>query len=145
MRRGGENGFVQQVFPVTGELADRDDLGLQRLGAAAGAGEDHRFALAELAGTADFNDRQGDGLQRLHEAEPGFLIVTEDVAGDGPAGGIDHPDRRRLDDKVADGQYQTAVADDDAVAAAFGAERCRREGIVGNLGVDRHHRRQGSF
>ena len=66
--------------------------------------------------------RQPGGVERLYQAEAGFLVVADNVAGDGAAAGVDQPHRCRLDDQIADGQHQSTVRDDDAVAPAFGAE-----------------------
>ena len=54
------------------------------------------------------------------------------------------PDRFRLGDEVADGEHH-AVADQDAVAGALGAERLGGEGIGGNDGAQSHQRGQGAL
>ena len=86
MRRRGEDGFVKQVFPITGEFPDGYDLGVQGLGLAAGAGQNHRIAFVKVAGTPDFHRRPAAGFQGLNQTEPGFLVIAHDMAGEGAAG-----------------------------------------------------------
>ena len=142
MRRADKQRLIQQIFPVAGELADGNDFRLQGMRSPPGAGQDHRVALSEVAGAANFNRHKAAWIERLDQPEAGFLIVAQGVPGDGAAGGIDHPYLFRLDDQVADGQDQAAFADDDAVALAFGAQRRRREGVFGYICAQRHHGRQ---
>jgi len=50
------------------------------------------------------------------------------------------PDGRRFGDQIADGQHESIVADDDAVADSFGAEDPGGKRVLGNLGAQQHHR-----
>src|SRR5437763_1427432 len=49
MRRGGEERLIQYILPVAGKLAPRDELGLERMLAAAVTGDDD--IVADAAGS----------------------------------------------------------------------------------------------
>ena len=145
MRRRCENRPVQQVFPVAGKFPDRGNLGLQRLGTAAGAGEDDRFTDAEFIGPADPHRRQIDRFQRLDHPETGFLIIARDMTGNSAPRGIDHPYGCRLDDKIADGQHESAVGNDDTVALPVSAQRTGGKAVFRNFRVHRNDGRQNQI
>ena len=71
VRGGGEQGLVEHVFPVAGELLPgQDSTGLQRWRPAAVA--DHETVAGIQPGrAADRQGRHAEAAQRLHQAEAG--------------------------------------------------------------------------
>ena len=142
MRRGGEQGFVQHVFPVAGELALRDDApGDGRAGAGV-PGDDHRVAHVAFGARPELDGRSGERLEGLDEPEAGFLVGAHDVPGHGAAGLVGEPHGLRLGHEVADGQYEAGLADHHAATHALGPQHRRGERVIGNLGAHAHERRQ---
>src|SRR3546814_11465640 len=96
MRRRGEDRLLEQVFPVTREFPHPDDLRLDGGAPAALPGEHHLVALANRGGAAEFQRRQVERPERLHQPEPGLLVVAEDGAGHGAAAVVGDPGSRGL-------------------------------------------------
>src|SRR6266849_2117000 len=82
--------------------------------------------------------------QSLDQPEAGLLIVGQDVTGNRAAIRKMQPDRFRLGDEITDGEYH-ALADENSVTGALGAQRLCGEGIGGNDGPQPHQRGQRSF
>src|SRR5947207_13740099 len=77
MRRGGEERLIQYILPVAGKLAPRDELGLERMLAAAVTGDDDIVADAAGSCSAPWKRRRGQLAERLHQSEAGRLIIGE--------------------------------------------------------------------
>ena len=141
MRRIGEDGVVDQIFPIAGEFLPRGDVAGERTRAAAGAADDDALAGLRLLRGADRQRRQIDLAERLHQAETGLAVEAERMAfNDTPVAEM-QPDGLGLGDQVADGQHQ-AIVDQHAVAGTFGAEGLGGEGVRRNDGVQAEHGRQ---
>ena len=65
MRRRGEQGIVDQVFPVAGEFALGDHLGLECMRAPAVADDINRVAGIQFGGGAAFEQRRAQIAQWL--------------------------------------------------------------------------------
>src|SRR5713101_7277139 len=50
------------------------------------------------------------------------------------------PNGRRFGDQIADGEHESIVTDDDAIANPFGTENPGGKGVLRNLGAQKHHR-----
>ena len=76
----GEDRFIEQVFPIAGELLLGRDLAGDRARAPAGAADHH--AIADLRGSrrAQRQRIQIEVAERLHQAEAGFEIEAEGMA-----------------------------------------------------------------
>ena len=143
MRRRGEDRFVEHVFPITGEFLLGDDACGDRVLPPAGAAKDDALADRSRRRLPEFERRHVELGERLHQAEAGFLIVAEHVAGHRTPVAQRQPDRVRLGDQIADGQDEAIAANDDAVTGALGAERFRRERVRRHGCAQRHHTGQG--
>jgi hypothetical protein len=141
VRRVGEDRLVEHVFPIAGEFLLGSNGGCERAGAPAGAAEHDALADLRGGGRADRKRRQVDAAERLHQPEAGFGVEAERMALRHAAVAEMQPDRLRLGDQIADGEHQT-VADQHAVAGAFGAERVGGEGVGGNDRMQPDHRGQ---
>ncbi len=142
MGRGGEDGVVQQILPVAGELLARDDAAGDRALAPARAGQDHFFTQRRVPSLGQGQHRDGQGLQRLHQAKAGGLVEAQHMARDLLAFAGGQGDVVGLGDQIADGQDDAVLADQDAVADPLSAQRARGEGVGRHIGVQPHHRRQ---
>ena len=122
MRWRGEQRFVEQVFPRTGEFAFGNELGVQGMRAAAMAKHKQRIAHLEIGGEATLKRRRIQLAERLNQREAGGAVVGERVAFDHRAAIGGEPDLRRLSHQITDGQHQAILADHRTVTAALGAE-----------------------
>ena len=138
MGRGGEKGFVEHVLPVPGELAFGDDAPGDECVSATVAGKDNRIAHVARRAHAEIHGRRRQWLKGLDEPESGFLIVAEDMAGDGQALVVRDPERLRFGHQIADGQHEAGVADHHAVAHPLCPQHGRGERIFRNLGAHAH-------
>ena len=68
MRRGSEQRFLEQVFPVAGEFAPRDQSRFERMARAAVADDDHAVADRQRRGRAAFERRR---VAAFRAAAPG--------------------------------------------------------------------------
>ena len=135
MRRRGEDGLVEHILPIAGELAFGRDAGIEGMPPAAFAGDDHEIADLEGGRRADFERRHAEAAERLHQAEPRFEVVAQRVAREHAAIARRQPDRFRLGDQVANGEHKAARADEDPVAGSLrpqnpGGERVLRDGCA---------------
>jgi hypothetical protein len=131
MRWRGEQRFVQQVFPVAGEFATRDQPRHEGMRRAAMPDDVDAVADRQRCGRTALQRRAAQPTQGQHQPEARDLVVGQRVALDGAAVVRGEPDRGRFGDQVADRQHQLAVIDkdDDAVADALGAEDAGGEGV----------------
>ena len=118
-----------QIFPIAGVFLLGDDARRQRMPASAGAADHHRIANPRRAGISQRQHRHVEPRQCLHKSKSGVLIVSQHRTLHGAAIVERKPDRFRFRDQVADRQHN-AVADENAVAAALGAERFGGEGVA---------------
>src|SRR6516164_8576618 len=144
MRRRGEDRLVEHVFPIAGEFLLGGDARHHRMLASARAGDHDGIAHFGRLRLADRQRGQLDARQRLDQPEAGLLVVGQDVTGNRAAVREVQPDRFRLGDEVSDGEHH-ALADQDAVAGALGAQRLGGERVGGNDGTQPHQRGQGSL
>ena len=115
-----------------------------RVLAATGAGNNHLIADFRRLRLPDRQCRQPEPRQRLHQPEPGHLVVGDHVAGNRAPVREMEPDGLGLGNEVADGEHH-AVANQNAVAGALGAERLGGEGVGRNDRPQPHHRGQGGL
>ena len=140
MRRGGEERLIQYVLPVAGKLAPRDELGLERMLAAAVTGDDDIVADAAGSCSAPWKRRRGQLAERLHQSEAGRLIIGERMTRDRRTLVRVQPDGRRFGDQIADREHESIVANDDTVADPLGTQDPGGKGVLRNLGAQKHHR-----
>jgi hypothetical protein len=136
--------FVQQVFPIAGELALGEHRRAQRPRAPAVPGNDDVLADAAGGGGPARERPHGELAERLHQAEARRLVVAERKRRHHHALVRGEPDRARLGDEVADGEDESVVPDHHAVADALRAEDLGGEGVLWDLGAKLHHRVEGT-
>jgi hypothetical protein len=137
--RRGEQGLVEQIFPVAGERRPGDHPSGDGVGPPAAAGQDDGIVPLQVARIAQRQGRQLQRLERVDQAEAGHGVIAENVGGN-PAPFVgDQGDLVGLGDQIADGQHQAVVADDDSVAQPLGAQRLGGERVGGHLGVQHDH------
>ena len=122
MRRGGEQRFVEQVFPRAGKFAFGNELGVQGMRATTMAEHKQRIAHLEIGGEATLKRRRVELAQRLDQRKAGGAVIGERVTFDHCAAIGGEPNLRRLCHQIADGQHQAILADHCTVTAALGAE-----------------------
>ena len=142
VRRRGEDGAVEQVFPMAGEFLAGDDGRGNRVPAAALGGDDRLVAGADPPAAADLDRRHRQAPERLHQPEPGLLVVAEHRRRHRAADAGGQPDRLGLGDQITDGQHQPVAADQDGAAGALGAERPGGERVLRNRRLQPQHRAQ---
>ena len=117
MRRVGEDRFIEQIFPIAGELLPGGDLARHRARAPAGAADHDAVADLRRRGGAERNRIDVEPAERLHQAETGGGIEAERMTFHHAAVGKVQPDLLGLGDEIADGEDQPVVDH---------ARRCRR-------------------
>ena len=80
MRRRGEDGVVEDIFPIAGELLSRDDMRGHRAAAPAGAGQDNTIARPRRLRVTERQCGAMQRLLRLNEAETRRVIIADDMA-----------------------------------------------------------------
>src|SRR5581483_4918351 len=121
MRGRGEQGVVQQVFPIAGEFAPGNHLRIERMLDTPMTNDDHAVAHRRGRGGAALDGRYIQTSQRQDQPEAGDLVIGEGMSGyDGPVTGRE-PDRFSLGDEVADGEYQSIGLDHGPVTDALGS------------------------
>ena len=140
MRRRGEDGLVQHVFPVAGELALGGHAGVEGTPATALAGDDHEIADLQRGRGAELQRGHVEAAERLHQAEARFEVVAQRVARQHAAVARRQPDRFRLGDQVADGDDEAAIADEDPVAGPLRPQNAGGERVLRDGGAQAHDR-----
>jgi len=102
MCRCGEDGFVQNVFPVSGELTFGDDLGFHCVRASAVTDDYDIVAQAAGRRRAQLEHRHAQSAQRLHQSESSGHVISQRVTFNGGAAVRRYPDRLGFRDEVAD-------------------------------------------
>src|SRR5438270_806680 len=139
-RRRCKNRPIEQILPAAGEGPARHDHGASRLVTSAMIDDQHRIAFGELARVAQLQRRDVERRDRLYQPETGAVVVANDARRTHMAFVVDDLDIVSLDDQIADGKNQAALADHHAGAFALGAER-RRAACVGQRArLDGHYR-----
>ena len=142
MRGRGEDGLVEDVFPVARELALGEHRCLERVLASALPDQENLVANGAV-GRRTAGDRfDAQAAQRQHQPEPGDLVVGKRMARHHRAVVGGEPDGLRLGDQVTDGEDQAVVADHDAVADTLCAENAGGERFLRDFGLHQHHRVQ---
>ena len=95
------------------------------------------------AASPEIQRRQIEPAERLHQAEAGLLVIGERMGGNDAPVVARQPDLLGFGDQIADGQHQPVLADDHAAALPLGAQRRRREGVLGNRGMNLHDGLEG--
>ena len=131
MRGIGEDRFVQDIFPITGEFLLGGDAAGKRARAPAGTADDDAFADFGGLRRADLKHGQIDFTERLYQAKTGFLVEAKRVTLHHAAIAKMQPYGVGFGDQIANGEYDTIV-DQHAVAGALGAQRVGGEGIRRN-------------
>ncbi len=138
MGGSGEQRLVDEVFPVSSELALVDHLGRERMPAAAVTHDNSVRAHFGARRRAELHCRQRDPAERCHEAETGDVVVGHNVRGHRGAIGSGEPDALRLCNEIADGEHEPVWANDDAATDALHAKVVSRKCVVRHLGAEQH-------
>src|SRR5262245_1548369 len=108
----------------------------------AGAADHHTLTYLQRTRLPDRDRLEVDTRQRLHQAEAGFLVVAEHMTRRDLAVAEGEPDLFGFGDEITDGEDDATLADQDAIAGAFGAERLGRECVRRNDRTDADDRAQ---
>ncbi len=135
MRWRGEQRIVEEIFPVAGVLAARDDLRSEAVLDAAMRDDDDIVVDRGCGRSAALEVRDLEPAQRQDQAKARDLIIGERMPRHDRAVVGRQPHTLRLGYQVADGQNQPVRRDHRAVADALGAEMRGRKGLLGDLGV----------
>ena len=142
VRRRGEERLIEQVFPVAGKLALRNQPGLERVVAAAVSDHECRIADIEFGRTAALKVGDGELAQGLDQAKAGCVVVGQRMPRHDRAAIGGEPDLRCLVDEVADSEDKTILTDGRAITGPLGTERRGRVGVLGNFGANEDDRIQ---
>ena len=106
MRGIGEDRFVQDIFPITGEFLLGGDAAGKRARAPAGTTDDDAFADFGGLRRAELKHGQIDFTERLYQAKAGFLVEAERVTLHHAAIAKMQPYRVGFGDQIANGEYE---------------------------------------
>ena len=106
-------------------------------------GHDHAVPGARMPRVAERDRGDVERVQGLHEPQARRLVDAEDVAGHDLAAAGHQRDVARFRDQIADGENHARVADQHAAAGPFRPEHAGREGVLGDLGLERDDGGQG--
>ena len=139
MGRYGEDGVLEQVFPIARERATRGHDGAPHARQATVGDHQNPLLRLERVRIAKPYGRRAELRRGAHQAEAGLVVIGDDVGGHRLSARTLHRHRRGLENEVADGEHEAAVIDDDAVALASAAKSRGRARVRRNLGAESHH------
>ena len=134
--------YVEQIFPIAGEFVLGDNPRFDELAPSARGNHD-RIADVRILRSPQRNRRQSQPVERLRETQAGFLVDRKRMGGNQSSAGGGQPNRLGFSDEVADRQNEAVIVDRDAAAGAFDAENRRREGVLGDLSLQRNDQTRG--